>query len=86
MIVVRVELHSAINGRVSEIGRIVIANDGTGSASVGNYRGLAYRGRSRSQLDRRVVTRTGIVRDYPRLRLHVWNLVAKMLASMGYGR
>ena len=86
MIVVRVELHSAVNGRVTEIARIVIANDGTGSNTVGNYRGLAYRGRCARQLDRRVVTRTGIVRDYPRLRIHVWNLVARMLASMGYGR
>lgn len=86
MLIVRVELHSAVNGRVTEIARLVIANDGTGSKTVGNYRGHAYRGRAASQLDRRVVTRTGSVRDYPRLRLHVWNLVARMLSSMGYGR
>lgn len=37
MLVVRVELHSAVTGNVTEIGRMVIANVG-GTQQVGDYR------------------------------------------------
>jgi hypothetical protein len=30
MLVVRVELHSAVTGKVTELGRMIVANDGTG--------------------------------------------------------
>lgn len=83
MIVVRCELHSAIDGSVTELGRVTIANVG-GTATRGNYAGRALRGRSAAQLDRGQVEHEGRVESYPRQSLHVWNLVARMLAAMGY--
>lgn len=85
MIVVRVELHSAVNGQVTELGRCIITNDGTGTADVGHYDVSALRGRSKVQLDRGQVQRRGRVESWPRQRLHVWNLVAAALAAVGYG-
>ena len=84
MILVRVELHSALTGRVTELARMIIVNDGAGSRTVGNYVGTSYRGRSREQLDKGVTLHNGKVAGFPRQRLHVWNLVARMLNAMGY--
>lgn len=89
MIVVRVELWSAIDGSHREIARMRIANDGKASAANaarGTYNGETLVGRSTSALDRGQVQRRGRVEDYPRHDLHVWNLVARMLAAMGYGQ
>lgn len=88
MIVVRVELHSAINGEITELARMIIANDGTGTTATGQYYGVTLHGRSKEQLDAALkakrVTRRGHVEDYPRQALHVWHLVGRMLANMGY--
>lgn len=93
MIVVRVELWSAISGEKTELARMVIDNVG-GTAAKGNYRCRTLRGRSSEQLDRSLatldvaagsVTRGAIVRDHLRQKLHVWHLVAKALSGMGYG-
>jgi hypothetical protein len=83
MIVVRVELHSAITGRVSELARMNIANVG-GTKTKGDYACETLRGRSKEALDQRVRQRSGSVRDYPRLSIHVWHLVARALVAMGY--
>lgn len=84
MIVVRVELHSAITGVKTELARMIISNDGTGSAECGDYDAATLRGRSAVQLDRLQVQRRGRVEAYPRLRLHVWYLVARALRAMRY--
>ena len=89
MIVVRVELHSAITNKVTEIGRMVIVNDGTGDHHTGNYYGKAIMGKSdhnfsREEIVRAPITRVGKVTGYKRQSLHVFNLVARMLASMRY--
>lgn len=93
MLVVRVELHSAITGEKSELARMVIDNIG-GTTHKGDYRARTVRGRSRESLDRAMnnmlrggagATHEGRVLGHPRLREHVWNLVAKALASMSYG-
>lgn len=84
MIVVKVELWSAITGERTEIARAEICNVG-GSDELGNYDVRSLRGRGAEQLARRVVQRRGKVSGHPRLKQHVWNLVAKALASMGYG-
>lgn len=86
MIIVRVELHSAVTGQVTEIARAVIINDGTGTAAIGDYQVCTLRGRDREALDRHKVQRAGRVLAYPRQALHVWNLVIEALAVMGYGR
>lgn len=84
MIVVRVELHSAITGHVSELARMHISNTG-GTVARGDYQVTTLRGRSTDQLNRHVPQRRGKVTDHARLALHVWHLVAKALTAMGYG-
>ena len=83
MIIVRVELHSAVTVRVTELARAHIANIG-GTNTRGDYRVATLRGRDKEALDRCVVQRNGEVRNYPRLSIHVWHLVARALIAMGY--
>lgn len=89
MIVNRVELWSAITGDVSELARMTIDNVG-GTTQLGDYRTRTYRGRSTEALHNAMlaetVQREGKVLRHPRLREHVWNLVAKALSGMGYGQ
>ena len=61
MIVVKVELHSAITGQISELARMHICNIG-GTATKGDYHSAALRGRSKADLDRRIPQRSGFVR------------------------
>lgn len=84
MIVVRVELWSAITGEKSEIARMHISNVG-GTENLGNYDCQTFRGRSAADLSRLNVQRECQVRSHPRLSQHVWNLVTKALTGMGYG-
>jgi hypothetical protein len=92
MIVIRVELWSAVSGQKSELARMVIDNIG-GTNQSGDYRCRTLRGRSEEALDRALLTmsstgtqREGRVLGHARLREHVWNLVAKALTGMGYGQ
>jgi hypothetical protein len=90
MIVVRVELWSAVNGRVTELARLAIDNQGVSdNMQRGDYRVRTYRGRDKEALDAAMlnnsITRQGKVENHKRLALHVWHLVGKALASMGYG-
>ena len=85
MIIVRVELHSAITGKVSEIARAIIANNG-GTDELGNYDVGTFRGESAEELNQLQMERRGKVEGHPRMDQHVWNLVAKALAGMRYGR
>lgn len=98
MLVVRVELHSAITGDVSEIARMIIANDGTGTRTTGNYWARAAKGDTKavpqgehaeSMIPAAIMhesrkLRHVEVKDYPRTAKHVWNLVARVLAEMKY--
>lgn len=87
MIVVRVELWSAIDGRKTELARMHIANDGRatiGNPRLGDYQGETFIGRDRTALDKGRVSKRGTVRGWRRHDFHVWNLVAAMLADMGY--
>ena len=85
MIVVRVELHSAQDGRVTELARAHIANVG-GTATSGDYAAAILRGRNTAALNRGTVQRRGKVTGHARQALHVWHLVAKALVAMGYGK
>ena len=91
MIIVKVELWSAISGHRTELARMVIDNIG-GSEARGDYRARTLRGRSEEALDRALMTspplaqREGRVLGHARLKEHVWNLVSKALNSMGYGQ
>lgn len=83
MIVVRVELHSANTGKVSELARMKICNEG-GTPQLGDYGVYVMRGRSKEQLDKGTVQRSAQFGKYPRLSLHVWNLVLCALVAASY--
>lgn len=83
MIVVRVELWSAVTGKRTELARMRIANIG-GGGNQRDYEGVTFRGRSAAALDRAETQRTGKLERFPAESRHVWNLVARMLAGMGY--
>lgn len=85
MIVVRVELHSARTRKVTEIARAIICNVG-GTHTRRDYICEILRGRSKEAFDLRRVHRTGEINSFPSLYVHVWNLVATALTSMGYGK
>jgi len=86
VIVVSVQLDSAISPtRDKELARVLIANVG-GTDTLGDYKCVSLRGRSKEQLDRRVVQRQALVENHPRQAEHVLNLVAKALVKMGYGK
>jgi hypothetical protein len=85
MLIVRVELHSAITKQVTEIARMQISNDGTGCGAMGHYNVKTFRGNTEDALDKHRVTRSARVLNYPREKLHVWNLVARALERMDYG-
>ena len=81
MIVVKVELHSARDGEVTEIGRTVIANDGTGDRKRRNYDVAVGR---RGDISLRGVARPvrrGRVENYPAESYSVWRLVIRALRS-----
>lgn len=84
MLVIKVELHSAITGQTSEIANMVIANNGKGSHSSGDYWGRVYK-KGTNYYNKPVVIKDGEVKNYPRLDKPVWNLVQLMLTNMGYG-
>ena len=85
MIVVRVELHSAITRKVTEIARAEICNIGLDKTGrIGDYEVRTLWGKRTSQLDKRRIRHHGEVRGHRRLDQHVWHLVAKSLAAVGY--
>jgi len=90
MRVIKVELWSAVDGTTSELARMTIDNIGVSpNMQLGDYRTRTFRGRSAEALHKAMlagtVQREGRVLAHPRLREHVWNLVAKALTGMGYG-
>lgn len=76
MIVVKVELHSAITGKVTEIGRALIVNDGTGTKDRGNYTINIMRKGSKN-----IVQKQSVVKNYPRLSYPVWELIRRALGG-----
>lgn len=91
MIVVKIELWPRGSEKFAkEIGRMYIANDGTGTRQRSSYDGvLCRRGTERipEPLDPLgpEPTRKGRVEDYPRESLVVWKLILRMLKSMFIG-
>jgi hypothetical protein len=78
-VVVKVELHKGgIGGEVVDLATMHIINDGTGSTTRGNYNVRIIR------KDKLISPKTGRVENYPRVSLHVFNLVARALAACGY--
>lgn len=87
MIVVRIELHSAVTGKVKEIGVMRLGNVG-GDANRGDYEVRVQRraerdlpGRAEFETWDEPTTRTGEVKNYPRLSYNVWRLILRALRS-----
>lgn len=83
MLVVKVELYSAITGEISELGRMIIANDGTGDHEIGNYD--VKMARPRQDLNAAIwrnPDRQGRVEGYDRLNRPVWELVHLSLDAL----
>lgn len=85
MIVIKVELWSAVTGVKTELARMEIANDKTGTLKRRNYITRTLKGRSAEQLRKRTTQREGTVKNWPSQSVHIWNLVATALAALGYG-
>ena len=82
MIIVTVQLHSAVTGKKTTIGRAIIDNDGTGTAKKSNYNVRVGR-RDRTEIHQVLgkPLRKGKVKDYPRASYNVWRLVIRALRS-----
>jgi hypothetical protein len=85
MIVVKIELWSAVTHETSEIGRMYIANDGsTGTVDRGDY-SVAVCRRGTDDVPRELIpdpeapaaARVAAVKNYPRLAYNVWRLIAR---------
>lgn len=82
MLVVKIELHSAITGEISEIGKMIIANTG-GTRECGDYRVAVSHKNDLNDL-KKIWTepcREGEVKSYPRLSYNVWRLVSRAIRS-----
>lgn len=100
MIVVRMELHSAVTGQVTELGQLVIANTGTGTRTKGNYevrqsrKGKPFVKLPEGKIDLSAYdseaytkpVRGGHVQGHPRLTKPVWNLLYKALVALGHDK
>ena len=84
MIIITVQLFSARDKSMTELGRMMIANDGTGSEALGNYNVQTFRGRGMDALNKMIGQRHAKVSGFPRKSTHVWNLVARALKAMRY--
>jgi hypothetical protein len=78
VIVVKIELHSARTGRVEEIGKMFIINDGSGTLRRRHYAVRVMRRRSSC-----LVQRNATVRNHASLSTSVWTLVRKALQAAG---
>jgi hypothetical protein len=90
MLVVTVYLDSAIHpSRSKELARMHISNIDHQSMlppGLHSYDVRTLRGRSKEDLDKRIVNRQGTVKDVPSDDHHVWHLVAEALKSVEYDK
>ncbi len=75
MLLVKIELHSAVTGKISTIATGTIINTGAGTATQGNYRVDLRDARGRPW-------KAGTVAGFPRKRLLAWDLLARALYSV----
>lgn len=83
MIVVKIELQSAIDGSVSELGRMYISNDGTGNQDISSYNAKIMKKYCLRQDEQ--VLRIGRVRNYKRKKYPVWILIKEAIESCYIG-
>lgn len=75
MLVVKIELHSAVTGRITTIATGTICNTGTGSPTLGNYRIELQDAAGRRW-------RKGHIEGFPRKRLLAWDLLYRALGLL----
>ena len=68
MLIVKIELHSAVTGRVTTVATGKIVNTGTGSPTQGNYR-IELRDAAGREW------KSTSLEDFPRQRLLAWDLL-----------
>lgn len=81
MIIVRMTLVSGITGKHTDLGSMVICNDGKGTDARGNYTGHTVR---KNAALHSAPVRWYSVEGHRRKAEPVWSLVRKMLVGMGY--
>ena len=81
MIVIKVELHSAITNKVTLLGTAIIHNLATGTKERGDYECLVGHKSQDGDLKQIMYkpNRKSRVYDYPRLSYNVWRLVIRGL-------
>jgi hypothetical protein len=87
MIIVKVELHSAITGRKTPLAAAILINDGTGTQKAGNYDAKFLGKRGIKKLAEKGVMdalRSSRVEGHARLSKPVWTLIKKALEGAGY--
>jgi len=75
MLVVKIELHSAVTGQVMTIATGTICNTGTGSPTRGNYRVDLRDAAGRKW-------KSGHIEEFPRKRLLAWDLLYRALEKL----
>ena len=75
MLVVKIELHSAVTGEVTTLATGKIVNTGTGTPTRGNYVVVLRDAAGREW-------RRGTVADFPRKRLLAWDLLYRALEEL----
>ena len=75
MVIIKAELHSP-TGEITDLGRLIITNDGSGTVSVGNYE-VALR---KAVTD--VQYREARVLNFPRKTQGVWRLLHRSLDAL----
>jgi hypothetical protein len=75
MLIIKIELHSAVTGQITTIAIGTIVNTGTGNPTLGNYRIELRDAASR-------VWKTGHIEGFPRKRLIAWDLLYRALKKL----
>lgn len=75
MLVVKIELHSAVTGQITTIATGTICNTGTGNSTQGNYR-IELRDAAGRKW------KSGHIEKFPRKRLLAWDLLYRALEKL----
>jgi len=75
MLVVRIELHSAVTGEIKTLATGKICNTGTGSPTQGSYRIELHDAAGRCW-------KSGHIEGFPRKRLLAWDLLYRALEKL----
>lgn len=75
MLIVKIELHSAVTGQVTTVASGKIVNTGTGTPTRGNYVVVLRDAAGREW-------KRGTIENFPRKRLLAWDLLCRALGKL----